>query len=343
MSSELWGVEGWTPADAPLVSVVINNYNYGRYLGQAIESALQQRYPCVEVIVVDDGSTDESRGVIAGYGHRIIPVYKANGGQASALNAGFEESQGEIVLFLDADDMLRPAIVEAIVHAFRADPSLVKVQYRLALVDGSGAPTGEVMPPLDRPMPNGYLRQQVLTYPDDISWLPTSGNAFAAEALRRIFPIPEAEYPICADYYLLNMAALLGPVASLEQVGGCYRVHGANADHHRGLNLERTRRTIQLTERTHGHIGAWARERGMPSAPAGLTYLSHCLISLKLAPEAHPVAGDTVGGLVRAGVRGALGRVDRPLWQRVVYGLWFVLLGVGPRPLTRWLAARYLV
>src|SRR5687768_5034795 len=97
-----------SPADAPLVSVVINNYNYGRYLGPAIDSALQQSYPCVEVIVVDDGSTDHSRAVIAGYGHRIIPIYKANGGQASALNAGYEESQGEIVIFLDADDLLGP-------------------------------------------------------------------------------------------------------------------------------------------------------------------------------------------------------------------------------------------
>jgi hypothetical protein len=332
-----------SPADAPLVSVVINNYNYGRYVGQAIDSALQQSYPCVEVIVVDDGSTDGSRAVIEGYGRRIIPVYKANGGQASALNAGYEESQGEIVLFLDADDRLRPAIVEAIVHTFQANPTLVKVQYRLALVDGNGAPTGAVMPPWNRPLPNGYLRQRVLAFPDDIVWLPTSGNAFAAEALGRIFPIPEAAYPICADYYLLNMSALLGPVASLEQVGGCYRVHGANADHRPGFDLERTRRTIQLTARTHEHIRDWARAQGVTAEPASLTYLSHRLISLKLAPQEHPIAGDTAGGLARAGVRAAWRRVDRPVGVRLLYGLWFVVLAVGPRPVVSWLGGRFLV
>jgi hypothetical protein len=279
-----------------------------------------------------------------GYGRRIIPVYKANGGQASALNAGYEESQGEIVLFLDADDMLRPAIVEAIVHTFQADPALVKAQYRLAVVDGDGAPTGEVMPPLNRPLPNGYLRQRVLTCPDDIVWLPTSGNAFAADALGRIFPIPEAAYPICADYYLLNMSALLGPVVSLEQVGGCYRVHGANADHRPGsLDLERTRRTIRLTERTHGHIRAWAQEHGLVAEPASLTYLSHRLISLKLAAQEHPIAGDTAGGLMRAGIRAAWRRVDRPLGARLLYGLWFVVLAIGPRPVVRWLVGRFLV
>src|SRR5437764_1069566 len=90
----------------PDVSVIINNYNYGRFLAEAIESALSQTLPATEVIVVDDGSTDNSPEVIGRYEGRIRSIMKSNGGQASALNAGFGASSGDVVIFLDADDVL---------------------------------------------------------------------------------------------------------------------------------------------------------------------------------------------------------------------------------------------
>src|SRR6478735_6102551 len=99
----------------PLASVIINNYNYADYLHQAINSALQQDYSNTEVLVVDDGSTDQSRDVIFGYGSRVTPIFKSNGGQASALNAGAAASRGDIVLFLDADDVLLPSAVTNVV------------------------------------------------------------------------------------------------------------------------------------------------------------------------------------------------------------------------------------
>ncbi len=90
--------------DTPLVSVIIDNYNYGRFLGAAIDSALNQTYPHIEVIVVDDGSTDDSRDVISLYGEQILPIFKDDGGQGSALNTGFKASGGEFIQFLDSDD-----------------------------------------------------------------------------------------------------------------------------------------------------------------------------------------------------------------------------------------------
>ena len=74
----------------PLVSIIINNYNYGNFLPIAISSALKQTYSNVEVVVVDDGSTDNSREVVAGYGDHIVPILKENGGQASAFNSGVQ-------------------------------------------------------------------------------------------------------------------------------------------------------------------------------------------------------------------------------------------------------------
>jgi glycosyltransferase involved in cell wall biosynthesis len=88
-----------------LVSIIINNYNYGHFVSEAIDSALNQTYSQIEVIVVDDGSTDNSRKIIASYEHRITSILKENGGQASALNAGFAATQGDIICFLDADDI----------------------------------------------------------------------------------------------------------------------------------------------------------------------------------------------------------------------------------------------
>ena len=102
----------------PLVSIIINNYNYDRFLAEAINSALNQTYRKIEVIVVDDGSTDNSRNIIASYGSRIIPVLKSNAGQASSFNEGIKVSQGKIISFLDSDDLFHPDKVEKIVDFF---------------------------------------------------------------------------------------------------------------------------------------------------------------------------------------------------------------------------------
>src|SRR5258708_5352000 len=102
-------------AQSTRVSIIVNNYNYGRFLPQAIQSALGQTYGNKEVIVVDDGSTDESRAVVESYGTRIRAIFKNNGGQGSAYNAGFAASSGDLIHFLDADDFLMPtAIQEAV-------------------------------------------------------------------------------------------------------------------------------------------------------------------------------------------------------------------------------------
>ena len=106
------------------VSILVNNCNYGRFLGAAVDSALAQTHDDTEVIVVDDGSVDDSREVIATYGSRVQAELKPNGGQASAMNVGFSRCRGDVVIFLDADDVLLPDTAERVAQAFNGVPKL---------------------------------------------------------------------------------------------------------------------------------------------------------------------------------------------------------------------------
>lgn len=332
-------------ASRPLVTIVINNHNYGRFLSDAIESALGQSYARVEVVVVDDGSTDSSREVIEHFAGRVVPVFKANEGQAAALNAGFSASHGEIVIFLDADDRLHAHIVERVVDAFRADSSVAKVQYRMEVIDSSGRPTGEIKPPLSWPLPSGDLRRHVLAFSDDLTWMATSGNAFAADALRQIFPIPAADYaPVGADWYLRHLAALIGSVVSLDDAGADYRVHDTNNYEIAGstIDLNQIRQSSKYGFTTQRHIAALARRLGLPGARANRVYsvsnIANRMVSLKLDPTRHPIAGDTVLRLWIHGTRAALRRFDSPWSKRLIWVLWFGMMVPAPKSAARHLA-----
>jgi len=208
-----------------LVSIVVNNYNYAPFLRKAIASALAQTYEPLDVVVVDDGSTDGSRTVIESMGTQIRSVLKANGGQASAFNAGFAASHGEFVIFLDADDELLPTAVERAVELFGA--GVVKVQWPLWEIDAAGTRTGGVQP--KRPLGTGDLRQtSIASGPLSGNSAPTSGNAWTREFLTSVLPAPEREFRINADGYLNTLAWIYGQVRAIHEPQGLYRVHGAN-------------------------------------------------------------------------------------------------------------------
>lgn len=96
----------------PLVSVIIPSYNYGQFVGQAVDSALSQTYSPIEIIVVDDGSQDDTRERLASYGDRIRYVHQQNQGLSAARNTGIREARGEYLAFLDSDDAFHPRKVE---------------------------------------------------------------------------------------------------------------------------------------------------------------------------------------------------------------------------------------
>jgi glycosyltransferase involved in cell wall biosynthesis len=104
----------------PLVSTVIPSYNYGRYVCEAVQSVLDQTYKPVEIIVVDDGSTDDTRSRLAAFGDAIRYIHQENNGHGSARNRGIRAATGEWIAFLDADDRWHPKKLEIQFDAARA-------------------------------------------------------------------------------------------------------------------------------------------------------------------------------------------------------------------------------
>jgi glycosyltransferase involved in cell wall biosynthesis len=212
--------------DQPLVSILMTSYNYGLYLREAIDSALNQTYPNTEVIVVDDGSTDNSREIIASYEDRIIPIYKENGGQASAVNAGFAVSQGKIVCFLDSDDVFLPQKVENVVEVFNTYPSAIVAYHKMQNIDRVGKHFGKPWPPYKVII--GNISSRVARTGGWWPWPPSSALSFRREFLCRVMNVPEGEDLLFVDSYLADLAPFFGEVVGIDQALCYYRSHGSN-------------------------------------------------------------------------------------------------------------------
>ena len=334
-------------------TVVITNYNYRTYVLDAVRSAQDQTMPC-QIIVVDDGSTDGSVRVLENYvaEHPDVQlIAKENGGQASAMNAGWTSATGAVVFFLDGDDRLEPEAAERVTARLAEDPDAVRCQFRLAWIDGDGTPIDGEFPEPERRLPAGDLRSAMTNNPDDIAWQPTSGNAFTAAGLKRFMPIPETGYRISADHYLSNISPLYGPVLAIEEPLGAYRVHGANADHRAAFDIERIRSILVRTYETRQHLVTHGRSLdigGMPKSADGFRSLTTAglrLISFRYQGPGgglHPFHEDTRGELIRRGVGAALRRREFALPKRVAAVAWILALAVVPRKLVPTIATRAL-
>jgi glycosyltransferase involved in cell wall biosynthesis len=210
----------------PLVTIIIDNYNYEEYLGDAIKSALNQTYKNTEIIVVDDGSTDNSLSVINNFKGQIISIVKHNGGQASSLNTGFAACHGEIICVLDADDIWLPDKVQTVVEAFNTNPNTSIVYHRVQNVDKFCIPKGKPWPAYKAI--NGNIVNQVVTTGGWWPFSPSSALSYRRLFLSQVMNIPETEFKICADTYLADLAPFFGDVIGIEKVLSYYRRHGNN-------------------------------------------------------------------------------------------------------------------
>jgi glycosyltransferase involved in cell wall biosynthesis len=248
----------------PLVTIAITNFNYERFLEAAIESALAQTLTATEVIVVDDGSTDESASIVARHAGRVVPILKPNGGMASGYNAAFARARGAIVIFLDSDDLLEPTAAERAIAA--ATPGASKVHWPLRVIDADGRATGERVP--GSPLVSGDFRGRTIEMgPDAYPSPPTSGNAWTRAFLERVLPMPEPAFRQHADSYLATLAGAFGRIEAIDEPQGSYRVHGLN-DYASRSAREKNRRNLAIFERRAAALASFLRERGLAVDPA---------------------------------------------------------------------------
>jgi glycosyltransferase involved in cell wall biosynthesis len=201
-------------------SVIVVNYNYAKFVAAAIDSALAQSWLDVEVIVVDDGSTDDSRQIIASYGDRIIPLLKSNGGQASAVNAGFAAAQGDAFILLDADDVLLPDAVSEAMRCFE-DPRVIHVHWPMWEIDAAGNNSGTIIP--RHSLQHGDLRQDMIEHgPDVFVSPPCSGNAWSRDFAAKVMPMPsEGTFGRHAEMYLVTLSPIFGTVCAVSSPHSC--------------------------------------------------------------------------------------------------------------------------
>src|SRR6266550_874687 len=119
----------------PLVTIVTPSFNQGRFIRQTIESVLTQDYPNIEYIIMDGGSTDETASVAAEYADRLRFVSEPDRGQSHAINKGFRMARGEVVSWLNSDDVILPGAVAHAVTAFELNPTLGAVYGEGYLID----------------------------------------------------------------------------------------------------------------------------------------------------------------------------------------------------------------
>jgi hypothetical protein len=253
------------------VTIVICNYNYERYLGEAIDSALAQDYPDTRVMVIDDGSTDGSRSIIEQYGSRIEAVFKPNGGQVSAYNYAIEVLETDYVIFLDSDDALYSDAVSEVMRLFNSG-EWAKVQFRLDVVDASGQQTGAYVPHSEPAANCGRLLLGGWLYPSP----PASGNAYSVSALKRLFPVPEANINrYGADFYAIYGVALVGMIATVPRALGSYRVHNAVASSVSFANSEQLGKAPKAFGMRWSILREIARSRLQLELPASFYDFSH--------------------------------------------------------------------
>lgn len=247
--------------DQPLFSILIANYNYGKYLGEALDSLLGQTYGNFEAVVCDDGSTDDSRDVVQSYAERdarIKLIAKENGGVASALNAAYARSTGDLLAILDADDVFMPTKLEQVLATFRSDTQAGLCVHPVTPVSATGR---QIAPPTPDILDTGWVGPEALKRGGFSRFPPASGLTFRRETISPLFPLPVL-VKRGLDYFLSHTAQFYARIAVVETPLALYRIHGANLTGSAGFNVAAMQKCVEDIETL---------------LPVQREFLSHCV------------------------------------------------------------------
>jgi len=201
-------------AGAPLVSVVIPAYNMAGLVAEAIDSVLAQDYPRVELIVIDDGSSDGSADVLARYAGRCRIESQPNAGQVRTLTRGWALATGDILGFLSADDVLRPGAVSRAVATLAARPEAVLTYCDFVTIDGRSREVRRIR------TPEFDYAEMVCRFV-----CPPGPGAFFRRAAYEATGTWDDSLRVMLDYDYWVRLGLLGPFVRIPEVLAGYRVH----------------------------------------------------------------------------------------------------------------------
>lgn len=315
----------------PKISVVIACYNYAKYVALAIDCVLKQTYANKEIVVVNDGSKDNSLEVIGQYADHIRLIDQPNQGHIAACNNGFRAATGDIIVFLDADDLLDPETLEKVAHAWR--PGCAKLQYDVRIIDAEGRDLGRRFCHFGTDYDEARVRADFLrtgTY----RWPVTVGNAYCRPFLEEVMPLTVSEAP---DGWLNTVAPAFGDVITLPEVLGSYRVHGSNLWSNTGNDNAKLPKRISHRQLEIAAMKDWAKRKAVPLADVNpldheLPFINYRLMAIRLGLDYPGRSQDGRLKLVRAGCTEGL-KQPVPWSQKLGHLGWFPLIALLPRSL----------
>jgi glycosyltransferase involved in cell wall biosynthesis len=259
----------------PIFTVLIDTYNYAHYIEDAVRSVLAQNFPAElrEILVIDDGSTDDTEARLAKFGGAIRYFKKANGGQASAFNFGLQHARGEYVALLDADDVWLPDKLPRIHQAFQNQPDTGMAYHRLYqwIPGGSGAEAGDQLSTLGHFIAvSGRVtdtRFSLLCYP----MMQTSSLVFRRAAMQDLLPVPEV-LRTQADAFLTALIIFICPVVAVDEYLAKYRLHGSNQFHGdtRAVSRPQLENRVAMRSELILAIANWLRRHGIDCQSANI-------------------------------------------------------------------------